>query len=81
MTVNVRLSPEQILYTINHAEDDVMLVNTEFLPMLESHPRPASKRSSAGVASTTPADAGHDGSHRRVRSPAGAGSRLRVPRF
>src|SRR5262245_50012575 len=24
-TVNVRLSPEQILYTINHAEDDVIL--------------------------------------------------------
>lgn len=34
-TVNVRLSPEQILYTINHAEDDVILVNTEFLPVLE----------------------------------------------
>lgn len=34
-TVNVRLSPEQILYTINHAEDDVILVNTEFLPLLE----------------------------------------------
>ncbi len=35
-TVNVRLSPEQILYTINHAEDDVILVNSEFLPVLES---------------------------------------------
>lgn len=34
-TVNVRLSPEQILYTINHAEDDVILVNREFLPVLE----------------------------------------------
>ncbi|CDH44511.1 fatty acid--CoA ligase [Candidatus Contendibacter odensensis] len=34
-TVNIRLSPEQILYTINHAEDDVILVNTEFLPILE----------------------------------------------
>ena len=34
-TVNVRLSPEQILYTINHAEDDVILVNAEFLPILE----------------------------------------------
>lgn len=34
-TVNVRLSPEQILYTINHAEDDIILVNTEFLPLLE----------------------------------------------
>src|SRR6266851_1972091 len=34
-TVNIRLSPEQILYTINHAEDDVILVNAEFLPVLE----------------------------------------------
>ena len=34
-TVNIRLSPEQILYTINHAEDDVILINTEFLPVLE----------------------------------------------
>ncbi len=34
-TVNVRLSPEQILYTINHAEDTVLLVNKEFLPVLE----------------------------------------------
>src|ERR1700747_2608891 len=33
-TLNVRLSPEQILYTINHAEDDVILVNAEFLPVL-----------------------------------------------
>jgi fatty-acyl-CoA synthase len=34
-TVNVRLSPEQILYTINHADDAVILVNVEFLPVLE----------------------------------------------
>ena len=34
-TINVRLSPEQILYTINHAEDDIILVNNEFLPILE----------------------------------------------
>ncbi len=33
-TVNVRLSPEQLLYTINHAEDDILLVNAEFLPLL-----------------------------------------------
>ena len=33
--INVRLSPEQILYTINHAEDDLILVNGEFLPLLE----------------------------------------------
>ena len=35
-TINVRLSPEQILYTINHAEDDIILINTEFLPILET---------------------------------------------
>src|SRR6185436_5407576 len=35
-TVNVRISPEQVLYTINHAEDDVILVNAEFLPLLEA---------------------------------------------
>ncbi len=34
-TINVRLSAEQILYTIEHAEDDVLLVNAEFLPILE----------------------------------------------
>jgi fatty-acyl-CoA synthase len=34
-TVNIRLSPEQILYTINHAEADILLVHTNFLPMLE----------------------------------------------
>ncbi len=34
-TVNVRLSAEQLVYTINHAEDDVILVHTEFLPLLE----------------------------------------------
>jgi fatty-acyl-CoA synthase len=34
-TINVRLSQEQLLYTINHAEDDVILVNRDFLPLLE----------------------------------------------
>jgi fatty-acyl-CoA synthase len=34
-TINVRLSPEQILYTIDHAEDDFLLVNSEFLPIIE----------------------------------------------
>jgi fatty-acyl-CoA synthase len=35
-TVNVRLSPEQILWTMNHAEDLVVLSHQEFLPILES---------------------------------------------
>ncbi len=34
-TVNVRLSPEQVLYTINHAEDDYILINQEFLPLID----------------------------------------------
>ena len=34
-TINIRLSPEQILYTIDHAEDDVILAHTDFLPTLE----------------------------------------------
>ena len=35
-TVNIRLSPDQILYTINHAEDDLLLVHDDFLPIVES---------------------------------------------
>ncbi|MCK4535464.1 MAG: long-chain fatty acid--CoA ligase, partial [Desulfuromonadales bacterium] len=34
-TINVKLSPEQILYTIDHAEDDVLLIHADFLPILE----------------------------------------------
>jgi len=34
-TVNIRLSPEQILYTINHAEDEILLVHSDFLPVVE----------------------------------------------
>ena len=33
--VNIRLTPDQILYTINHAEDDILLVHTDFLPVVE----------------------------------------------
>ncbi|MBM4314559.1 MAG: fatty acid--CoA ligase [Deltaproteobacteria bacterium] len=35
-TQNWRLSPEQILYTMNHAEDKIVLVHEDFLPLLES---------------------------------------------
>jgi len=35
-TLNWRLSPEQILYTINHAEDDILFVHTDFLPIVEA---------------------------------------------
>lgn len=34
-TINVRLSAEQVLYTIEHAEDDVILLNAEFIPIIE----------------------------------------------
>jgi fatty-acyl-CoA synthase len=35
-TINVRLPSEQLLYTIEHAEDKVILVNRDFLPLLEA---------------------------------------------
>ncbi len=35
-TINIRLTPEQLIYTINHAEDDVILVNSDFVPLLEA---------------------------------------------
>ncbi|WP_440874293.1 fatty acid--CoA ligase [Thalassotalea sp. PLHSN55] len=34
-TVNIRLSPDQILYTMNHAKDDFVLVHEDFLPIAE----------------------------------------------
>lgn len=34
-TVNVRLSPAQILFTMNHAEDKLVLIHEDFLPILE----------------------------------------------
>ncbi|GLS34374.1 fatty-acyl-CoA synthase [Mesorhizobium albiziae] len=34
-TVNVRLSPEQLAYTINYAGSSVLLVNDDFVPILE----------------------------------------------
>ena len=36
MTVNVRLSPEQIAYTIDHCGAETLLINTEFLPILDA---------------------------------------------
>src|SRR5262249_18519440 len=34
-TVNIRLSPEQVLFTLNHARPRILLVNVEFLPLVE----------------------------------------------
>lgn len=35
-TINVRLSPEQVLYTINDAEDKVLVVHKDFIPLLKA---------------------------------------------
>ncbi|MCL6572069.1 MAG: long-chain fatty acid--CoA ligase [Bacillus sp. (in: Bacteria)] len=34
-TINIRLSPQHISYIINHAEDKVLLVDADILPLLE----------------------------------------------
>jgi fatty-acyl-CoA synthase len=34
-TVNIRLSPEQVLFTLNHARPKLLLVNIDFLPLVE----------------------------------------------
>ncbi|UVE16950.1 fatty acid--CoA ligase [Pseudomonas sp. LS44] len=34
-TINIRLSPDQILYTMNHAEDRYVLVNSEFVALYQ----------------------------------------------
>lgn len=34
-TVNIRFSPEEIAYTINHAKDKILFLDTEMLPILE----------------------------------------------
>ncbi|MHC5202615.1 fatty acid--CoA ligase [Myroides sp. LJL119] len=34
-TINWRLAPAQILYTINHAEDEVLIIHEDFLPVIE----------------------------------------------
>lgn len=34
-TVNVRLAPEQVVYTMNHAEDDLVIVHDDFAPLIE----------------------------------------------
>ncbi len=34
-TVNVRLSPDQLLYTINHAEDKILIMHKDFEPLIK----------------------------------------------
>ncbi|MRG86135.1 long-chain fatty acid--CoA ligase [Salinibacillus xinjiangensis] len=35
-TINIRLSPQHIAYIINHAEDKVLLIDSDFLPLVEA---------------------------------------------
>jgi acyl-CoA synthetase (AMP-forming)/AMP-acid ligase II len=35
VTVNVRLSPQQIAYCLNHAKADILLVHRDFLPVID----------------------------------------------
>ncbi len=37
-TINIRLSPDQILYTMNHADDRFVLVNSEFAALYQASP-------------------------------------------
>lgn len=34
-TINIRLSPQQIVYIINHAEDEVLLIDPDIVPLIE----------------------------------------------
>ncbi|MDO5769640.1 MAG: fatty acid--CoA ligase [Psychrobacter sp.] len=36
-TVNVRLSPDKVLYTLNHAKSKVLMVNSEFAPLVANY--------------------------------------------
>ena len=36
-TVNIRLSPEKILYTMNHAKPKVLMLNSEFAPLVKDY--------------------------------------------
>lgn len=36
-TINIRLSPEKILYTINHAKPKVLMLNAEFAPLVKDY--------------------------------------------
>ncbi len=80
-TVNVRISPEQVLYTINHAADDVILVNAEFLPLLEQIHAKIRRGVKFVLINDGAASSGeHDRIRRRVRGDAGRrGARVRLP--
>ncbi len=35
-TVNIRYSPEDLVYTINHAGDEILFIKDEFMPLLQA---------------------------------------------
>ena len=35
-TLNPRYSPDQLIYILNHAEDEVLIVDPTFIPLVES---------------------------------------------
>jgi fatty-acyl-CoA synthase len=61
-TVNIRLSPEQMLYTLNHARADVILCHTDFLPILDILKNRLETVKSFVVLSDGGSDAGHPSS-------------------
>jgi fatty-acyl-CoA synthase len=57
-TVNVRLSPQQILYTLNHSRAEYVLIHRDFLPLLEElRPGLQQLRASVLIADGTDTDA------------------------
>ena len=71
--VNVRLSPEQILYTINHAEDDILLVHADFLPLLEGIKDRIERVRTIVLLSDEQSTGDDTGARGRVRGAAGDG--------
>ena len=70
-TINIRLSPEQLIYTINHAEDDVILVNAEFSAAAGSGEGPDRNRQKDHSAHRRDDTPGNIAGHRwRIRRPA-----------
>ena len=45
-TLNIRLFPEQLAYVVNHAEDQVVIVDASIAPAVRPGPRPSARRSS-----------------------------------
>ena len=70
-TVNVRLAPEQVLYTINHAEDVLLFVHDDFVPLIEKL-RPSFTTKCRVVRLSDPWSPAHEDGHEALlaRQPA-----------